>query len=77
MAEVGTGHLRVRARAGDGATLNAIAFRQAGEPLGRALLAARGEPMHLAGSLSIDRWGGGERVQLRLLDAARPGMARR
>ena len=71
--EVGQGHLRVRAKSGDGAMLNAIAFRQAAEPLGRAIMAARGEPMHLAGSLSIDRWGGGERVQLRLLDAAKPG----
>jgi single-stranded-DNA-specific exonuclease len=26
--------------------------------------------MHLAGSLSIDRWQGQERVQLRILDAA-------
>ena len=76
VAEVGTGHLRVRARAGDGSTLNAIAFRQAHEPLGRALFAARGETMHLAGSLAIDRWGGGERVQLRLLDAARPRQPR-
>jgi single-stranded-DNA-specific exonuclease len=33
---------------------------------------ARGEPLHLAGTLAIDRWGGGERVQLRLLDAAKP-----
>lgn len=71
-AEVGNGHLRIRAKAGDGAFLNGIAFRQANEPLGQALMAAKGEPMHLAGSLAIDRWGGGERVQLRLLDAAKP-----
>jgi single-stranded-DNA-specific exonuclease len=71
-AEVGNGHLRIRAKAGDGAFLNGIAFRQAHEPLGQALMAAKGEPMHLAGSLAIDRWGGGERVQLRLLDAAKP-----
>ncbi len=71
--EVGQGHLRVRAKSGDGAIVNAIAFRQAAEPLGLAIMAARGEAMHLAGTLSIDRWGGGERVQLRLLDAAKPG----
>ena len=76
VAEVGTGHLRVRAKAGDGSTLNAIAFRAADQPLGQALMAARGEPMHLAGCLTIDRWGGRERVQLRLLDAARPRQAR-
>jgi single-stranded-DNA-specific exonuclease len=28
--------------------------------------------MHAAGTLSIDRWNGGERVQLRLIDAAEP-----
>ncbi len=74
--EVGQGHLRVRAKAGDGSLINAIAFRKAAEPLGQAIMAARGEPMHLAGSLAIDRWGGGERVQLRLLDAAKPRDAR-
>ena len=68
--QVGTGHVRVRARAGDGAFLNAIAFRCADEPLGRGLIAARGDALHLAGCLAIDRWGGGERVQLRILDAA-------
>ena len=72
VAKVGTNHVRVRARAGDGAMVNAIAFRCADEPLGRGLLAARGEPLHLAGCLSLDRWGGGERVQFRILDAARP-----
>jgi single-stranded-DNA-specific exonuclease len=71
-AEVGNGHLRIRAKSGDGAFLNGIAFRQANEPLGKALMGAKGEAMHLAGSLAIDRWGGGERVQLRLLDAAKP-----
>jgi single-stranded-DNA-specific exonuclease len=71
-AVVGNGHVRIRARAGDGAFISGIAFRCAEEPLGRGLLAARGDPLHLAGCLSIDRWGGGERVQLRVLDAAKP-----
>ena len=70
VAPVGTGHVRFRAQAGDGATLDGIAFRVAAEPLGQALLAARGQAMHLAGTLSLDRYGGRERVQLRLLDAA-------
>ena len=47
-----SGHVRVRLRAGDGAFLPAIAFRAAGEPLGRALLDNRGQPMHIAGT----RW---------------------
>ena len=71
-SEVGNGHLRIEARAGDGARLNAIAFRAVGGPLGQALLQARGESLHLAGTLSADNWGGRARVQLRLLDAARP-----
>jgi single-stranded-DNA-specific exonuclease len=76
-AQVGTGHIRVVARSGDDRTLSAIAFRAASGPLGAALLKARGGTLHLAGTLSIDRWGGGERVQMRLLDAAEPGSARR
>ncbi len=72
VAEVGTGHLRVRARAGDGSILSAMAFGAVAEPLGKALVAHRGEAAHIAGSLEIDRWGGGERVRLRIVDAARP-----
>ena len=66
--EVGNGHLRFCAVAGDGATIDGIAFRVASEPLGRALSAARGNLVHLAGSLMLDRFGGRERVQLRLID---------
>ncbi len=72
VAPVGTGHVRLRARAGDGSILQGIAFRSADGPLGQALLKGRGEAMHLAGTVSIDRWGGGERVQLRVVDAAWP-----
>jgi single-stranded-DNA-specific exonuclease len=72
VAVVGTGgHVRIKLRAGDGAMLGGIVFRAADEPLGRALLAARGEMVHLVGTLSIDRWGGGEKVQLRVVDMAR------
>ncbi len=70
VAAVGTGHVRLRVQAGDGATLDGIAFRSATEPLGRALLAGRGERFHLAGTLTLDRYGGRERVRLRLVDAA-------
>lgn len=67
---VGQAHVRVRLRAPDGGALDAIAFRALDRPLGQALLAARGQTMHLAGCLAIDRWQGQERVQLRILDAA-------
>jgi len=68
--EAGASHLRARLRAGDGATINAIAFRAAGQKLGAALLSQRGRAVHAAGSLAVDRWNGEERVQLRLLDIA-------
>jgi single-stranded-DNA-specific exonuclease len=70
--EVGQAHVRVRLRSGDGTTINAIAFRAAGQPLGQALMTSRGQPLHAAGTLSIDRWNGAERVQLRLIDVAAP-----
>jgi single-stranded-DNA-specific exonuclease len=68
--EVGQSHMRVRLRAGDGSILNAIAFRAAGQKLGRALAQARGQSVHAAGTLCLDRWNGVERVQLRLIDMA-------
>lgn len=68
--EVGQAHVRARLRAGDGTMMNAIAFRAAGKPLGQALLASRGRNVHTAGTLSIDRWNGEERVQFRLMDLA-------
>jgi single-stranded-DNA-specific exonuclease len=71
--EVGQGHVRARFRSGDGAFLNAIAFRAAGKDLGNALLAQRGQPVHAAGNLCLDRWQGVERVQLRLADLALAG----
>src|SRR5450631_2243392 len=67
---VGENHVRARFRSGDGKFVNAIAFRVAGTPLGRALLDNRGRQMHAAGYLAIDRWQGEERVQLRLTDVA-------
>jgi single-stranded-DNA-specific exonuclease len=67
---VGQSHVRARLRSGDGTFLNAIAFRVAGQPLGNALLEMRGQPVHAAGTLSVDRWNGAERVQLRLVDIA-------
>jgi single-stranded-DNA-specific exonuclease len=67
---VGQAHVRVRLRAGDGAAVNAIAFRAIGQKLGEALLKNRGQSMHVAGCLAVDRWQGEPRVQLRILDAA-------
>ena len=68
--EVGQAHVRARLQSGDGAAINAIAFRAAGQKLGQALLKNRGRAVHAAGTLSVDRWQGNERIQLRMIDVA-------
>src|SRR6202012_2797088 len=70
--EVGQAHLRVRFKSGDGAIVNGIAFRSVRQKLGNALTENRGQPLHVAGSLSVDRYQGNERVQLRVIDVAVP-----
>jgi len=67
---VGTDHVRCTLKSGDGANLKAIAFRAAGQPVGNLLLDHADRPIHIAGSLSIDDWGGGRRAQLRIEDVA-------
>jgi single-stranded-DNA-specific exonuclease len=71
---VGQNHVRVRLKGGDGAFVNAIAFRAAGQKLGIALMESRGRAVHAAGCLSLDRWQGEERVQIA---HAGPGACRR
>jgi single-stranded-DNA-specific exonuclease len=70
--EVGQAHLRVRFKSGDGSIVNGIAFRAIGQKLGNALTQNRGQPLHVAGSLAVDRWQGTERVQFRVVDVAVP-----
>ncbi|WP_409188932.1 single-stranded-DNA-specific exonuclease RecJ [Bradyrhizobium sp. RDM4] len=70
--EVGQAHLRLRFKSGDGAIVNGIAFRSVGQRLGNALVANRGQQLHVAGSLSVDRYQGAERVQFRVIDVALP-----
>jgi single-stranded-DNA-specific exonuclease len=70
---VGRDHIRLRLVGGDGARLDAIAFRSANTPLGEGLLASRGKPIHAAGRLRADEWQGRVRVQLHLEDAAAAG----
>jgi len=65
------GHVRFTLASGDGARLKAIAFRAAGQPVGRMLLSAGNDtPLHVAGTLSLDHWQGREQVQLRVGDVA-------
>ena len=70
--EVGQAHLRLRFKSGDGAIVNGIAFRALGQKLGNALIENLGQPLHVAGSLAVDRWQGSERVQMRVTDVAAP-----
>jgi len=70
---VGDRHVRLRLRAADGAMINAISFRSADKDLGRALLAQRGQSVHVAGHLTVNRWQGVEQAQLRILDMAPAG----
>jgi single-stranded-DNA-specific exonuclease len=58
--------------AGDGSRLDAVAFRAADQPLGAALLASSGLPLHVAGNLRRDTWGGCDRRELVIEDVADP-----
>ena len=53
-----------------GARLDAIAFRVADGPLGKALLTSDTGAFHLAGHLTINTWRGRQRPQLVIEDAA-------
>jgi single-stranded-DNA-specific exonuclease len=68
---VGESHVRARLRSGDGATVEAIAFRAVGAPLGDALLKGRGELFHVAAKLSANQFRGMERVETRIVDLAK------
>jgi single-stranded-DNA-specific exonuclease len=69
-SQTGHAHVRARLQSRDGATINAIAFRAAGQKLGAALMKSRGRTVHVAGTLSVDRWQGAERIQMRMIDVA-------
>jgi single-stranded-DNA-specific exonuclease len=69
---VGTGHLRLTLASPDGAMIRAMAFRAATSPLGEVLQRARGQLLHVAGTLSVDAWQDQRRVTLRVIDAAEP-----
>lgn len=66
------GHISFSLTSDDGARLKAIAFRAAGTALGGVLMRDSDQPLHFAGSLSLDHYQGREQVQFRLQDVARP-----
>lgn len=65
------GHVSFTLTSDDGAKLKSIAFRAANTPLGDVLLRDSDQPLHFAGSLSLDHYQGREQVQFRLTDIAR------
>jgi single-stranded-DNA-specific exonuclease len=69
---VGEAHVRCVLESGDGARIDAIAFRAAGEPLGDLLTGAGGLPIHVAGNLKRSTWGGRDKIELTIEDAADP-----
>ena len=52
-------------------TAGRIAFRAVDHPLGQALLASGGMPMHIAGHLERDSWRGRNEAQMIIEDAAK------
>lgn len=69
---VGEAHVRCVLEGGDGGRLEAVAFRASGQPVGEILLGSAGLPIHVAGHLKRDSWGGREKIELMIDDAADP-----
>ncbi|HEY8262008.1 MAG TPA: DHHA1 domain-containing protein, partial [Methylosinus sp.] len=69
---VGADHIRVRLQSGDGARLDAIAFRAAGNEIGDALTRGRGGLLHVAARVGTSLFRGAERTDIRIVDLARP-----
>ncbi len=69
---MGEAHVRCVLEAADGTRLDAVAFRAVGQPLGELLLSSAGMPIHVAGALRRDTWGGRDRRELVIEDVADP-----
>ncbi|MEZ5816948.1 MAG: single-stranded-DNA-specific exonuclease RecJ [Hyphomicrobiaceae bacterium] len=70
---MGEAHIRCTLEAGDGSKLDAIAFRAVGQPVGDLLQNSGGMPLHVAGHLRRDTWGGRNRIELQIEDVAEAG----
>jgi single-stranded-DNA-specific exonuclease len=68
--QIGDNHLDCWLQDAAGGRVRAVAFRALDQPLGQALLAASGVPMHFAGRIKLDRWQGELRVTFQIEDAA-------
>ena len=69
---MGEAHLRCTLRSAGGSSIGAIAFRCLGTPLGDALQKDDGRPVHIAGRLQRDSWGGREKIEVLIEDLAYP-----
>jgi single-stranded-DNA-specific exonuclease len=69
---VGESHVRCVLQSADGAKLEGIAFRAAGQPLGDMLMGSGGLPLHVAGSVKRSVFNGRERLEVHIEDAADP-----
>ncbi len=69
-ALAGADHVRCTLVQGDGTRVKAIAFRAMGTQLGEVLLSERQMPLHIAGRLSINDWGGKREGQIFIDDVA-------
>jgi single-stranded-DNA-specific exonuclease len=68
---VGNGHVRAIVGGADGGSIKTIAFRQAGSPLGQALLGAGStRRLWIAGRAKLDTWSGRSNVEMHIDDAA-------
>jgi single-stranded-DNA-specific exonuclease len=70
ITEIGGGHMRLRAKGTDGSEIAAVAFRAANSPVGALMSSLDGMPVHLAGRVECDEWGGRTRIEFHIEDAA-------
>ncbi|MEG8099470.1 single-stranded-DNA-specific exonuclease RecJ [Candidatus Liberibacter brunswickensis] len=63
-------HLQMRFESQDSKTLQGIAFRVYGTPLGEFLMQSQGKWMNVIGHLCSNYWRGSKIIQLRVLDAS-------
>ncbi len=69
-ARAGADHVRCTLVQSDGSRIKAIAFRAMGTELGEVLLSERRMPLHIAGRLAINDWGGKREGQVFIDDVA-------
>ena len=69
---VGEAHIRCVLEAADGKRIDAISFRSVGTPIGDLILGSKGMPLHIAGNVRLDTWGGRSRMEVQISDVADP-----